>query len=629
MTKRKLLVIAAVSFFVLQGILFVLPVGKSMGSILSGLGSLLILYLLMKFVWKPGPSGGETGVSGRLSPGSEDGTYENLLSASETMGFDSQQLLWLAKDNMKTFEQIVKVFHEVEGFSRQNAESIKQIAASIGDLASISEDLKNNIVTIEKRSGKSTEMLEQNRSTLNGIGELLLNLADVIRGASEKNLQLLESSKKIYKIMEYIGTISRQTNLLALNASIEAARAGLAGRGFAVVADEIKKLADETKKSTDEIKGIIDEISDEIQSSNQSMQTCMERLKEVKSVAADSTQAISQIKEIVADTGAAVSRLEAMSSRQMDAATKIREASGGIEIAVENTNSQTAQLIQKVHVQSEKNNDIVQLGNQLGDASFNLQSVVARLKTGREIIFGVNPFTVPENIKRMYVPILERVCGSIGYKARTIIVKDYETLSDEIANGVIDVGWFSPFAYVTAHDKSGVIPLVTPKVNGKFSYVGYVITRNSSGIQSLQDLRGRHFGYVDAHSASGYVYARHILKSNGLDPDTLFGETSFMGSHDGVIKAVLNGELDAGATYNEAIEFCRASGLPVGELRILAQTDEIPKDAIACNPELPKDKMETLKKAFVEFCDFSGIQSPVQGFAESSDRAYDVIRAIK
>lgn len=86
---------------------------------------------------------------------------------------------------------------------------------------------------------------------------------------------------------------------------------------------------------------------------------------------------------------------------------------------------------------------------------FNLQSVVARLKTGREIIFGVNPFTVPENIKRMYVPILERVCGSIGYKARTIIVKDYETLSDEIANGVIDVGWFSPFAYVTAHDKSG------------------------------------------------------------------------------------------------------------------------------------------------------------------------------
>lgn len=162
-----------------------------------------------------------------------------------------------------------------------------------------------------------------------------------------------------------------------------------------------------------------------------------------------------------------------------------------------------------------------------------------------------------------------------------------------------------------------MIPLVTPKVNGKFSYVGYVITRNSSGIQSLQDLRGRHFGYVDAHSASGYVYARHILKSNGLDPDTLFGETSFMGSHDGVIKAVLNGELDAGATYNEAIEFCRASGLPVGELRILAQTDEIPKDAIACNPELPKDKMETLKRPLWSSATSAGSKAPCRALRKA------------
>lgn len=113
----------------------------------------------------------------------------------------------------------------------------------------------------------------------------------------------------------------------------------------------------------------------------------------------------------------------------------------------------------------------------------NLQGVVAGLKAENEIIFGINPFTSPENIKRMYVPILNWVCSHAGYKARITIVKDYEALTEGIKQNIIDVGWLSPFAYVHAHRESGVMPIVTPKVNG-------------------------------------------------LDPDKLFGRISFMGSHD-------------------------------------------------------------------------------------------------
>jgi len=190
------------------------------------------------------------------------------------------------------------------------------------------------------------------------------------------------------------------------------------------------------------------------------------------------------------------------------------------------------------------------------------------------------------------------------------------------------VGWFSPFAYVAAREKIGVKPIATPKVNGKFSYKGYIITKKTNNIRSLSDLKGKHFGYVDPKSASGYLYARHILKSNGLDPDRIFSKVSFMGTHDNVIKAVLNGEIDAGATYNEAIDLAKAKGLNVSALEIIGETEDIPKDAIAVNPNMPNDIASLLQKAFIEFKDFHNLQTPVDGFVASDDRRYNVIRAI-
>ncbi len=102
--------------------------------------------------------------------------------------------------------------------------------------------------------------------------------------------------------------------------------------------------------------------------------------------------------------------------------------------------------------------------------------------------------------------------------------------------------------------KSKVTPIATPKVNGKTTYSGYIIVRKDSGIETLPDLKNKHFGYVDVNSASGYLYARHLMKLNQIDPDKIFSRTSFMRNHDNVIKGVLLGELDAGATYNEAID---------------------------------------------------------------------------
>ena len=354
----------------------------------------------------------------------------------------------------------------------------------------------------------------------------------------------------------------------------------------------------------------------------------MEKTKDLEEIANESSSVLGKIENILENMKKSILSVNEIALKEKNISDEIGRAIETVSSAVEDTYSITAQSIKMVDIQESKNKDMIQYSDKLIDVGEKLQHLTIRLKKGDEIVFGINPFTSPENIKNMYVPILEKVCTSIGYKARTIIVRSYEDLTKGINSGIIDVGWFSPFAYVNANKACNVQPLVTPKVNGKYSYNGYIIAKKGTNIERIEDLKNSNFGYVDKNSASGYLYARHIIKNSKLNPDNIFKKVSFMGSHDNVIKAVLSGEIDAGATYNEAFEMATKSGIDTSKLIIIAKTEEIPKDAIATNNKLPKDLCEKLKEAFVSYNSLGKSNSSIEGFVESSDEKYNVIRAV-
>ena len=131
-------------------------------------------------------------------------------------------------------------------------------------------------------------------------------------------------------------------------------------------------------------------------------------------------------------------------------------------------------------------------------------------------------------------------------------------------------------------------------------------------------------------AASGYVYPKAALIENGKNPDTFFGSTRFMGSHNKVIEAVLNGVIEAGATYSEAFE--QAGANAANNLDIIFMTDPIPKDAIAAGPNVDPEVVKKLTKAFENMTDsdaavgsiMKGIK--INGFVDAHDGDYDVVR---
>jgi len=482
------------------------------------------------------------------------------------------------------------------------------------------------VIEIEKHSETSIDMLHKNKETIDSISVFIRGLSDLIKVAEDNNVELQSSSNKINEIVDYIRKISSQTNLLALNAAIEAARAGEAGRGFAVVASEIRKLAEQTDEAITVIEEVIKGILTKITASNKAMGQIGDKMDEADQVVKESSAVIHEIGKVLGDVRANIGELTKVSSAQKQTTLEIEKAVEDVTTAVEETHNITTKSITLVETQNRKNEEMLSYSRRISEVAERLQKEAVNLKKDNEIIFGVNPFISPMQIRKMYVPILERVAKTMNKKARTIIVKSYEALSDGVENNVIDIGWFSPFAYVNAHDKCSAIPVVTPKVSGKASYNGYIIARKDGSVKTMNDLKGKRFGYVDASSASGYLYARDSMKKSKLDPDRIFSKVDFLGNHDNVIEAVLSGEVDAGATYNEAFDAAKLKGLDVESLVIISKTEDIPKDVLAARKDLPVELIDALKTAFVSFDDYEGIETKVQGFIESHDHHYDVIR---
>jgi phosphate/phosphite/phosphonate ABC transporter binding protein len=251
----------------------------------------------------------------------------------------------------------------------------------------------------------------------------------------------------------------------------------------------------------------------------------------------------------------------------------------------------------------------------------------------RDLKFGFTPVLGQEAERAEFEPLTTYLSDAIGQKVVLYVAKTYGDLRTQMEAGAVDIGSFSPFAYVDAA-RGGKIRIIAQSViDGSATYRGIIVARKDSGFKSLADLQGKRFAFVDPKSASGYVYPRAMLVEKGINPDKFFKETIFAGDHNKVIAAVLSGQVDAGATYDNALGIAKAAGVPSDNLVIIASTDPIPHDAIAVRSSLDEALMKKIQMALVNMDKtdagrrvMANSKKKLSGHVLSEDSVFDVVR---
>ncbi|MGH7186216.1 MAG: phosphate/phosphite/phosphonate ABC transporter substrate-binding protein [Pseudomonadota bacterium] len=251
----------------------------------------------------------------------------------------------------------------------------------------------------------------------------------------------------------------------------------------------------------------------------------------------------------------------------------------------------------------------------------------------RDLRFGFTPVLSEVEMRVEFEPLMTYLSDAIGRKVTLYIAKNYGDLRTQIEAGAVDIGSFSPFAYVDA-TRGGKVRIIAQSIlDGSATYRGLIIARKDSGLRTVNDLEGKRFAFVDAKSASGYVYPRAMLVEKGVNPERYFAETIFAGGHDKVIAAVLERRVDAGAIYDGARGVAKAKGLTVDELLTLSSTDPIPHDAIAVRLELDQPLVKKIQAALVDLdkvpagrAAIANSKKKLTGHVIADDSLFDVVR---
>jgi len=208
---------------------------------------------------------------------------------------------------------------------------------------------------------------------------------------------------------------------------------------------------------------------------------------------------------------------------------------------------------------------------------------------------------------------LEKLLGDqLKIPVHVSVSPDYNTIVEAMSSKQVDIGFLPPNAYVLAHDLRKSVDLLLQAqrfgVNDETGqpteekvnfYKSMILVTKDSDIKTLADLKGKKIGWQDVTSSAGYVFPAAELKKAGVDPETDVQGVTIKG-HDAAIMALLNGQVDAVANFQDARNVVAKDVPDVFEqTRVLHFTAPIPNDTISVRSDMNQEWRDKISQAFI------------------------------
>ncbi len=180
-----------------------------------------------------------------------------------------------------------------------------------------------------------------------------------------------------------------------------------------------------------------------------------------------------------------------------------------------------------------------------------------------------------------------------------------------VKEGNIDIILESPFIAALLKVEADAVPILTVWREGVGEYNSLIFVRKDSGIQKIEDLKGKLVAFKDPGSNSGYFLPQIGLKAKGLELIELSSFNSiapndkagyvFAGSELNISSWVFYKKVAAGALSNLA--WVSPKDVPQSykkDFKIIYESQKTPEFIVLVRPGLDKRLVERIKEEFLK-----------------------------
>jgi phosphate/phosphite/phosphonate ABC transporter binding protein len=230
----------------------------------------------------------------------------------------------------------------------------------------------------------------------------------------------------------------------------------------------------------------------------------------------------------------------------------------------------------------------------------------ARLETAT-LSLGIISETHQKEIQAHYRDFVDYVARKLSsasaVEGRVVVVATPPDLAKLLEQKTVDFYMESPYSTYIINNVHGAAKLLLRRwQRGKAEYQSLIFTRRNSGINRLQDLRGKIIGFESPESTSGYFLPKLYLLRNGfklLERAKIEAPTSpeeigylFAQSQQNLVELVLTNRLAAGAFSDD--DYAGLDEQRKSDITVVAETERLPRHLLSVQKNMAPALAERL-----------------------------------
>jgi phosphonate transport system substrate-binding protein len=219
------------------------------------------------------------------------------------------------------------------------------------------------------------------------------------------------------------------------------------------------------------------------------------------------------------------------------------------------------------------------------------------------LIFAYTPVEDPAVYAKVWEGFLKHMEEKTGKKVQFFPVQSNAAQIEAMRAGRLHIAGFNTGSNPLAVACAGFSPFtMMASADGSFGYEMEIITYPDSGIEKVEDIKGKKLAFTSETSNSGFKAPSAILKADyGMVAGTDF-EPVFSGKHDNSILGVANKDYPAAAVANSVLKrMLQRDVVKAEQLKSLYKSQTFPTTGYGLVYNLKPELQEKIKEAFFSY----------------------------